>query len=155
MSEQRTAVFPGSFDPVTIGHEDIILRALPQFDKIVVAIGVNSEKQYMHTFEERMNHLKKTFADYPNISIDSYSGLTVDYCKKIGARFLLRGLRNTTDFEYERNIANMNHAIQPQVETVFLMSSPQYIAVSSSIVREIMRHGGPAQQFLPEKLRSE
>lgn len=145
----RTAVFPGSFDPFTVGHEDIVKRALPLFDQIVIALGENSQKKYMNTLEERMNNIRAIFKDYEQIQVDSFKGLTVDYCKKIDARFLLRGLRNTADFEYERNIANMNREIHPEVETVFLMCSPQHVSVSSTIVREIMKHGGDVSPFLP------
>ncbi len=147
----RTAVFPGSFDPFTVGHADIVKRALPLFDQIVIALGENSQKKYMNTLEERMNNIRAIFKDYDQIQVDSFKGLTVDYCKKIDARFLLRGLRNTADFEYERNIANMNREIHPEVETVFLMCSPQHVSVSSTIVREIIKHGGDASPFLPVK----
>lgn len=147
----RIAVFPGSFDPFTVGHEDIVKRALPQFDKIVIAIGENSQKKYMNSLEERMQTIREIFKAEVKVEVDSFQGLTVDYCKKINARFLLRGLRNTTDFEYERNIANMNHEINPEVETVFLMCSPKHVAVSSTIVREIIKHGGDASKFLPLK----
>lgn len=147
--KKRIAVFPGSFDPFTVGHQDIVLRALPMFDEIIIAVGENSQKKYMKSLEDRLNYIRAVFKNEPKVSADSFNGLTVTYCKTVNAGFLLRGIRNTADFEYERNIANMNREIEPEIETVFLMCSPQHIAVSSTIVREIIKHGGDASKFLP------
>ena len=151
MSDKQIAVFPGSFDPITVGHEDIIKRALPLVDQLVIAIGINSEKKHMIPLKERLHQLEIIFKEEPQITVDTYQGLTVSYCKKIKARYLIRGLRNTTDFEYERNIANMNKEVAPGTDTLFFMSSPEHVAVSSTIVREIMKHGGSVKKFLPKK----
>jgi pantetheine-phosphate adenylyltransferase len=150
---KRIAVFPGSFDPITIGHVDIIERAIPLFDEIIMAIGVNSSKKYMFSLEERQAHISATFANEPKIKQDTYSGLTIDYCKKIGANYLLRGMRSEHDFEFERSIALMNRAMASNVETVFLVSAPEFSAVSSTIVRDILRHGGNANQFIPKAIQ--
>lgn len=146
----RTALFPGSFDPITIGHCDILERALPLFDRIVVAIGHNSQKKYLFSLEERMNYIAQTFAHQPKISVSNYSGLTIHYCQQIGANYLLRGIRSAADFEYERNISQMNFAVSEQkIETVFLICQPAYSHISSTIVREILLGKGNATAFLP------
>lgn len=147
----RIAVFPGSFDPITVGHEAIVNRALPLFDKIVLAIGVNSKKQHMFTLEERVSALEKCFENEPKVVVDNYQGLTVDYCKKIGAQYLLRGLRVAIDFEYERNIALMNREMNPDVETIFLISEPKHSAITSTVVRDILKNNGDIKRFVPEK----
>ena len=149
---KKIAVFPGSFDPITRGHEDIILRAAPLFDELIIAIGSNSNKKYMFSEEKRKTMLQKTFGHVANIKIDSYEGLTIKYVESIGAQYMLRGLRTSADFEFERNIAALNLGMNPNIETVFVISSPEYSALSSSVVREIMMHGGDASPFLPEKL---
>lgn len=149
----RKAVFPGSFDPITIGHHSIVMRALPLFDEIVMAIGENTNKKYLFTLEQRIEHLKQAFGHISKISIVSYSGLTVDFCKKINANYILRGLRNTTDFEYERAIAQINKSMAPEIETVFLVTEPQYGAINSTIVRDIIIHGGNIQNFIPEGVK--
>lgn len=153
MSEIKIAIFPGSFDPITIGHEDIINRGTELFDKVIVAIGVNSSKKYMHSLDERLEMLRKTFKDNNKVEVDTYKGLTVEYCKDKKANFLLRGLRTTGDFEFEQSIATMNAKLVPEVETIFLMSNPQHSAVSSTIVRDIIRNNGNASQFLPQNIR--
>jgi pantetheine-phosphate adenylyltransferase len=145
----RIAVFPGSFDPVTKGHESIVLRALPLFDKVIVAIGNNSTKTYMFSLENRKKWLKQVFAKHKQVSVEDYSGLTVDFCKKKKANYILRGIRTPGDYEFESNIAQMNRAMVPGIETIFMLTLPEYTAVSSSIVRDILKHGGNARQFIP------
>lgn len=147
----KKAVFPGSFDPITLGHVDIIKRALPLFDEIVIAIGINADKKYMFSLEERLSFLKKTFQKEPKITIDSYQGLTVNYCKKINATFILRGLRNPADFEFEKAIAVTNRKLS-SIETVFLLTSAETSFISSSIVRDILRNGGDASNLLPDTI---
>lgn len=150
---QNIAVFPGSFDPVTRGHESVVRRALPLFDKIIVAIGENSGKQGYFPIEQRLEWLKQTFGEEEKIEIRSYAGLTVTLCKEAGAKYILRGLRTAVDFEFERGIGQMNRDIEPEVETVFLLCDPEYTALSSSIVREIHRHGGEIRGFLPKRVK--
>ena len=147
---KKIALFPGSFDPLTTGHEDIILRALHMFDEIIIAIGNNSDKKYLFPLRSREESIRKIFASSKKISVKSYSGLTVDFCRKVGANFILRGLRSSTDFEYESSIARMNYEMNKKIETVFLMCSPSFSAVSSTIVRDIIRHGGDASRFVPD-----
>ncbi len=146
---QNIAVFPGSFDPVTRGHESVVRRAVPLFDKIIVAVGENSGKEGYFPLDQRMKWLEQTFRGEPGIEIRSYTGLTVHFCKAAGARYILRGLRTAADFEFERGIGQMNRDLEPGVETVFLLCDPEYTALSSSIVREIHRHGGDIRSFLP------
>ena len=148
----RTAVFPGSFDPITIGHEALVRRALTMFDEIVVAIGVNSSKKYFFDLDTRKRFIEETFADLPNVRVETYQGLTVNFCESIGAQYILRGLRTSPDFEFERAIAQMNREVNPKVETVFLISAPAHSAISSTIVRDIMRHGGDASRFVPSSI---
>ena len=145
----RKAVFPGTFDPVTTGHVDIIKRALPLFDEIVIAIGVNSQKQTLFGLEERKKWLERVFDNDPRIRVDTFEGLTVHYCKKIGARYLIRGLRNVSDFDYEKTISQLNHIVGDRVETVFFISRPEFSYISSTIVREIIKGGGDAGPFIP------
>jgi len=147
------AVFPGSFDPFTVGHEDILLRALPLFNEVVIAIGVNSAKKTLFSLEKRIDLLNKLYENEPKVTIESYSGLTARYCSERGISHIIRGLRSGTDFEYEKSISQLNTAISPDLETIFLISSPHLSHVSSSIVREIMINKGDARQFLPEKIR--
>jgi pantetheine-phosphate adenylyltransferase len=144
----KKAVFPGSFDPITLGHVDIIKRALPLFDEIILAIGINADKKYMFSLAERIDFLKKTFDKEPKIIIDSYEGLTVNYCQKIDAAFILRGLRNPADFEFEKAIAVTNRKLTG-IETVFLLTSAETSFISSSIVRDIIRNGGDASILMP------
>ncbi len=148
----RIALFPGSFDPITIGHFDILQRAKTMFDRIYVGIGKNSSKQCMFTLEERMAFLHTCFEGDAQISITQYEGLTVNYCKQIEAQFILRGLRSDTDFEYEKNIAQINKEVVPEVETLFMVCSPAYSAVSSTIVKDIKRNGGDISRYIPKPL---
>jgi len=150
---KRIAIFPGSFDPITKGHESVILRALPLFDKIVVAIGVNSEKHGFFPLEQRKLWLQEVFADQAKIEIVSYQGLTIDYCLKENIRFILRGLRTSADFEFERTIGQMNKSMHPDIETVFLLTTPEHTHINSSIVREIIRNGGDVSAFVPARLK--
>jgi len=145
----KKAVFPGSFDPITLGHVDIINRALPLFDEIVIAVGVNAEKNYMFSLQERIAFIEKTFVDEKKITLKTYRGLTVDFCKTINAHFILRGLRNPADFEFEKAIAITNRKISG-IETVFLLTSAETSFISSSIVRDILRNNGDASLLLPE-----
>lgn len=149
----KIAVFPGSFDPITIGHVDLIQRAMPLFDRIVIAVGINSKKQSLFPLELRLQWLNDVFKDDPQIEVGSFEGLTVRFCESIGARYLLRGLRNTSDFDYEKTIAQLNNIVGNQIETIFLMSRPEYSHISSTIVREIITYGGDASPFLPEEVR--
>ena len=144
----RKAVFPGSFDPITLGHVDIISRALPLFDEIVIAIGVNAKKNYMFSVEQRIKFIQNAFFAEDKISVKMYKGLTVDYCKEIGADFILRGLRNPADFEFEKAIAQTNRKLSG-IETIFLLTSAETSFISSSIVRDIMRNNGDASSLIP------
>ncbi|MDB4183312.1 pantetheine-phosphate adenylyltransferase [Flavobacteriaceae bacterium] len=137
----KKAIFPGSFDPITLGHVDIINRGVTLFDEVIIAIGENSSKNYMFTLEERKQFIEKTFKDNPKVTVMTYSGLTIDFCKEIGVEFILRGLRNPADFEFEKAIAQTNRHLST-LETVFLLTSTQTSFISSSIVREIIRYGG-------------
>ena len=145
---RRIAFFPGSFDPISKGHEDIVRRALPMFDEIVVALGVNTSKNYMFTFEQRLKWIEKTFADFPTVKVVSYQGLTVDTCKEHKANFILRGLRNSNDYEYEKSIAMMNQAMAPGIETIYLNTRPEWAAISSTIIRDIIKNQGNSEAFL-------
>ncbi|MBK6449389.1 pantetheine-phosphate adenylyltransferase [Candidatus Brachybacter algidus] len=144
------AVFPGSFDPITIGHYDLIKRAMPLFDKIIVAVGTNSTKSSLFPLEERLGWLKIVFKDEPKISIDHFEGLTAHYCNHVHANFLIRGLRNSSDFDYEKTISQVNQIISQGIETVFLISNPQYSHISSTIVREVIKGNGNVEPFLPK-----
>lgn len=147
----KLAVFPGSFDPITKGHEDIVKRALPLFDKIIVAIGVNSKKQSLFDLEKRAEWIKSVFADEPKIEVKSFEGLTVHFCETLKAEYILRGLRNSSDFDYEKTISQLNTALGG-IETVFLISSPEYSHISSTIVREIILGNGDASSFIPQQI---
>lgn len=149
----RIAVFPGSFDPITVGHESIIRRACKLFDKIIVAIGENADKKSCFSIDQRLEWIEKVFADEPRVSTGKYMGLTVDYCKKTGATFLLRGLRTSADFEFERSIGQVNKKLSPEIETIFLLTAPEHTSITSSIVRDILRHGGDASAFVPAAVK--
>ncbi len=149
----NTAVFPGSFDPITNGHINIIERGLKIFDRIVVGIGNNSAKNYMFPLSKRMNWIQSEFSDNPKIEVVSYEGLTVNFCKQMNAGFILRGLRTSADFEFERAIAQMNSAISEGVESIFILSDVKYSALSSSIVRDILKNGGNVDQFVPPSVK--
>lgn len=148
----KIAVFPGSFDPFTIGHESIVLRALPMFDKIIIMIGYNTNKQSFFKLSKRLQWIQRVFAGEPKIVVREHEGLTVDFCRKVGASYILRGLRTSSDFEYERAIAQMNKKLYPAIETVFLLTMPEHTPINSSIVRDIILHGGDASMFLPKAL---
>ena len=150
---KRIALFPGSFDPFTKGHEDIVLRGLNLFDEIIIAIGYNNAKsQRYFKIEFMVDRIKETFESYPNIRVQTFSELTADYAKKNDSKFLLRGLRNTTDFEYENSIAQVNKYLNAELESVFLITSPQFASISSSIIREVHRYGGNVSGLIPYKL---
>ncbi|MGG7035376.1 MAG: pantetheine-phosphate adenylyltransferase [Flavobacterium sp.] len=148
----RKAVFPGSFDPITLGHLDIIKRSIPLFDEIVIAIGVNAEKKYMFSLEERKRFIEETFKDEPKISVITYQGLTIDLCHRIKADFILRGLRNPADFEFEKAIAHTNRKLS-HIETVFLLTAASTSYISSSIVRDVIRNGGEYEMLVPEAVK--
>ena len=148
----KKAIFPGSFDPITLGHTDIIERALPLFDKIILAIGTNSSKKYMFSLEERLAFLEKTFESEPKIEIRTYNGLTVDFCQSQDAKFILRGLRNAMDLEFEKSIGQTNYKMSG-IETVFLISSSGKSHISSTIVRDVINHGGDYQFMVPKVVR--
>ena len=147
----RRAIFPGSFDPITLGHVDIINRALPLFDEIIIAIGINADKKYMFTLDERVKFIKDNYANEPKIIVETYKGLTIDFCEKKGVEFILRGLRNPADFEFEKAIAQTNRKIST-IETVFLLTSADTSFISSSIVRDILRNGGQVNGFVPDSV---
>ena len=147
---QRICLFPGTFDPITLGHVDIITRALPLFDRIIVAVGINAGKAPMFSAAQRQLWIEEIFKDEPRVNGAVYEGLTVDYCREIGARFILRGIRYVSDFEYEKTIADANRTMDPGLETIFLTGEPKYTSVASTIVRDILRNGGNASPFIPE-----
>ena len=148
----KIAVFPGSFDPITIGHVDIVKRSIPLFDKIIVAIGVNTQKKYLFSLEQRTEWIKDVFKEYPTIEVSSYNGLTINYCKELGAQYLLRGIRSASDFEYEKTIAHLNHTMESQIETILMLSPPEYSSISSTIVREIILGKGDVSKFVPKEI---
>ena len=148
----RKAIFPGSFDPITLGHYDLIKRSIPLFDEIVVAIGINAEKKYMFSLEERKQFIEASFADERTVSVVTYEGLTIDLCKKLKANFILRGLRNPADFEFEKAIAHTNRKLS-KIETVFLLTASKTSYISSSIVRDVIRNGGEYELLVPAAVR--
>jgi len=147
---QRICLFPGTFDPVTLGHTDIIDRALPLFDELVIGIGINSSKVPMFTVEQRVEWIREIYKHEPRIKVASYEGLTVNFCKEIKAQFILRGIRYVSDFEYEKAIADINRKMEHEVETIFLTCSPEYSTIASTLVRDVIRYKGDAAQFLPD-----
>jgi len=147
----KRAIFPGSFDPITLGHVDIINRALPLFDEIIIAIGVNTDKTYMFSLEERLNFIKENYKNEPKITVETYTGLTIDFCQKLDVKFILRGLRNPADFEFEKAIAQTNRKLS-NIETVFLLTSAETSFISSSIVRDIYKNGGNISGFVPKSV---
>lgn len=149
----RIALFPGSFDPITLGHVNIVERALPLFDEIILAVGENSEKRYLFPLEQRMAWMRETFAHEPKVRVVSYSGLTVDFAIEQGAHFLLRGLRNPADFEFEKAIAQANREMKPELETVFLLTSARWAFISSSIVRDVIKNKGDYSRFVPAAVK--
>ncbi|NPA35737.1 MAG: pantetheine-phosphate adenylyltransferase [Chlorobi bacterium] len=148
----KVAIFPGSFDPFTIGHENIVLRAIDLFDKIIIAVGYNSNKKEYFPIDKRVEWIKDIFWDNPKITVKTYEGLTVDFAAETGANYILRGLRTAADFEYERAIAQVNKAMTG-IDSLFLLTQPEHTPVNSSIVRDILRHGGDAGKFLPDKIQ--
>lgn len=153
MSEsQKIAIFPGSFDPFTKGHQDIVMRGLGIFDKIIIAVGQNSSKKRFFDIERMMFKINEAFENVPEVEVKTFKGLTASYAKNEGARFILRGLRNTTDFEYENSIANINKHLAEGLETVFLITSPELAAISSTVIREVYKNGGNVDEFIPYKL---
>ena len=149
----RIALFPGSFDPITLGHVDIITRALPLFDEIRIAVGTNSAKNYLFSLEQRIAWITETFADEDKVKVVTYDGLTVDFALQEGVNFLLRGLRNPADFEFEKAIAQANREMTPELETVFLLTSARFAYISSSIVREVFNYGGDFTKFVPDAVK--
>lgn len=147
----KRAVFPGSFDPITLGHIDILNRALSLFDEIIIAIGVNADKKYMFSLEERKKHIENAFKSQPKIKVKTYSGLTVDFCKSEQANFILRGLRNSNDFIYEQSIAQTNSSLA-DVESIFIICTPSLSNISSSIVRDVIRNGGDYTKMVPSSV---
>ncbi len=152
MENQKIAVFPGSFDPITLGHESVIRRALPLFDKIIVAIGINADKRCMFPVETRLAFIRELFQGESKVETDCFNSLTADYCKQRHIHFLLRGLRTAADFEFERIVGLSNKLLHPELETVFLLTDNQYSFVNSSVVRDILAHGGSPAAFVPERV---
>lgn len=152
MSEKKIALFPGSFDPFTKGHEDIVLRSLALFDEVVIAIGYNSNKKRYFDIDHMVSRIQSSFEGNKKIRIETYNELTADLAKKTGARYLVRGLRNTTDFEYENSISQVNRYLNEGLETVFLITSPQFAHISSTIIREVHKYDGDISPFIPYKL---
>lgn len=152
---KRIAIFPGSFDPFTIGHESLVVRALQLFDKVVIAVAHNAQKHGMFSIDARVSMIKQVFGDNEKVEVDTYTGLTVDYCKRKGIYFLIRGLRTSADFEFERSVGQINKQMDSKVETVFLLTSTKFTPVSSTVVRDILANGGNARQFIPKKINVE
>ncbi len=150
---ERICLFPGTFDPVTLGHTDIIDRALPLFDKLFIGLGRNNNKVAMFTEEQRIEWLKEIYINNPKIEVLAYDGLTVDCCKNVGANFILRGIRYVNDFEYEKAIADMNRSLKNNVETIFLTTLPKYTSIASTLIRDVIRNGGDVAQFLPDAVK--
>lgn len=145
----KKAVFSGSFDPITKGHENIVLRAMPLFDEIIIAIGYNIMKKNAYTLEQRMKWIEDVFADFPKVKVACYQGLTVDFCKNVGANYIIRGLRGPADLEYETMIAEANKKINPEIETVFFLTEPNLRCVSSTVVRDLLKHDSSIIEFVP------
>lgn len=152
MTMQRIAVFAGTFDPITRGHADIVSRSIPLFDKIIVAVGVNTKKQNLFPVEKRLEWIKAIFKNEPKIEVDSYENLTVQYCRERGANYILRGLRNGSDYDYEAHIAQLNKELAPEIETVFVITSPALSYISSSLVRDLIIYGGEYKSFVPAEV---
>jgi len=144
------AIFPGSFDPFTLGHESIVLRALPLFDKIIIGIGSNTRKATFFSAEQRLEMIRELFEGNPKVEVMYYDDLTIDFCKRMGAKYMLRGLRTSSDFEYEKVIAQVNQAMLPEVESLFMLTLPEHTSINSSVVREIMRYRGDVTKFVPK-----
>lgn len=152
---KKIAIFPGSFDPITRGHVSVVKRAIPLFDEIIVAIGINASKQYMFPLENRTSWIESVFAGQQGVRVQTYSGLTVDFCKNVRANFILRGLRTAADFEFEKEIAQVNKMLAAGIETLFLLTEPEYAPISSSLVREVFRYGGDISSLVPPEIKIE
>jgi len=148
----KVAVFPGSFSPFSIGHQSVVEKALPLFDKIIISIGVNSKKNQYFSIQERMQWIESVYANNNKIEIKKYKGLTIDFCKKEGANFILRGLRDSHDFKFEKNIAQMNKDLDSSIETIFIITTPEVSHISSSLIRDIIKNGGDISQFIPKEI---
>lgn len=148
-AEKKIALFPGSFDPFTVGHASIVERGLPMFDEIVIGVGINENKRTLYSPDERVANIRRCYADEPRVRVVAYDDLTIDLARRCGARFILRGLRSVKDFEYERDIASMNHRLSG-IETVLLFTEPQFSSISSSVVRELIAFGKDVKDFLPK-----
>lgn len=153
MSSSRIALFPGSFDPITKGHEDVVLRAAPLFDKLIVAVGDNANKKYMFSPEQRLEWIRSTFSHLPQVECVAYSGLTVEFCREVGAQYMIRGLRNPADFEFEKAVAQANRQLHQGIETVFFLTGSQLAYISSSIVRDVIRNNGDHSHFVPSSVK--
>lgn len=149
---ERVAIFPGSFDPFTVGHESIVKRAIPLFDRIIIMIGFNSSKRSFFSVEKREKWINEVFKNEPKVTVQCHEGLTVDFCKQVNAQYILRGLRTSADFEFERAIAQINKKMLPKIESVFLLTMPEHTPINSTIVRDIILHGGDPSMFLPSSL---
>ncbi len=150
---KKIAVFPGSFDPITTGHEDLVKRAVPLFDKIIVAVGVNSQKKYLFPLNQRLAWLEKVFANEPTVEVAHFEGLTANFCQTVNSNYLLRGLRNASDFDYEKTISQLNNIVGDGLETIFLISKPEFSHISSTIVREIIKGKGDVSSFVPKVIK--
>ena len=148
----KIAVFPGSFDPITLGHVSLVKRAAPLFDKVIVAIGINSLKKGLFPIEKRKLWIENVFKEIENIEVTTYSGLTIDYCKQVGAKYILRGLRTAADFEFERGIGQVNHMMDQNIETVFFLTEAKHTPISSSIVRDVYKNGGDVSKLVPPEV---
>ena len=146
------AVFPGSFDPFTLGHESIVRRVLPLFDQVIVGIGVNTHKNYYYSIERRKFWIQKTFEGDKKVGVEIFAGLTIDFCRKMNAKYIVRGLRTTTDLEFEKAIAQMNKTMANDIETLFILPTPELSAINSTIIRDIVRNGGDASPFVPKAI---
>lgn len=149
---ERIAIFPGSFDPFTIGHESIVQRAIPLFDKIVIMLGYNINKQSFYPIEKRLKWINKVFENEDKVQVEAYDGLTVDFCRQVKANYILRGIRTSSDFEYERAIAQVNKKMHPEIESIFLLTLPEHTPVMATIVRDVVSHGGDVSMFIPKAL---
>jgi pantetheine-phosphate adenylyltransferase len=149
---EKIAIFAGTFDPITLGHVDIIKRSLDLFDRVIVSIGVNTKKQTLFSLEDRVGWVKAIFKDEPRVSVQDYTDLTVNYCRTVGAQYIVRGLRNGSDFDYEAHIAQVNKELAPEIETIFIISSPELSYISSTIVRDLIIYGGRYHAFVPAEV---
>jgi len=152
MANEKIAVFPGSFDPITIGHVNIVKRSALLFDKVIIALGNNTKKQYTFDFDQRKKWIDAIFVDHDNVEVMAYKGLTVNFARDVGARYLIRGIRNSSDFEYEKTIAQLNKSMMPEVETICIISEPELTHISSTIVKEILINDGDVSKFLPKEV---